>query len=169
MRLSYSSFFGALGVAVGLLATAAIAGAAEPKPAPAAPKCGCASHRPITHVHYRPHARVWRGPTAESAHYGYVDHVVSNRERLWVGQRDLGQGRWAYDQEARVMFWDVRPWATDRYGYLTWPGKTHFIDGHPIAGEFPPPPPPEGVPPPEGWQGPPPPPGDGESYDIQRF
>ena len=76
------------------------------------------------------------------------------------------------------MAWqDRRPWATDRFGYLTWPGKTHFIGGQPVEGGALPPPPPGAMPPPPpppgaDEQGPPPPPqgaDSDQSYEIRRF
>jgi hypothetical protein len=134
-------------------------------------------------------AKAWRHAARWSSHGAMMDGRMMGRH-MWRDEREAteshswssehgwseDEGRWGHG-ERWDMAWGERPWATDAFGYLTWPGKTHFVNGHAIQGEPPPPPPPppEGaVPSPEGWQGPPPsPPGavgeDGPSFDIYRF
>ena len=103
----------------------------------------------------------WRGGHSWREDHGWGDqHGWTQEDGRWAGGREH---HWGAE-------WGQRPWATDVFGYLTWPGKTHFAGGRPVEGGALPPPPP---PPPEGWQGPPPaPPGDdeaGATYEIYRF
>jgi hypothetical protein len=107
---------------------------------------------------------MWRGGQQSVEEHGW------SSERGWSED----EGRWGHGGRWDLA-WAERPWATDRFGYLTWPGKTHFVDGHAVRDDMPPPPPPppEGAgpppPPPEGWQGPPPGAEDEPSYEIRRF
>lgn len=199
MRIPYASICGVLGILAGAVATFAVAATAPPKPAPQA--CGChrSAAKPVRHAvrarHRGPatvrrHAARWSGHGGHMmsggmmdgrmmGHHMWRDEQVSSEEHGW--SRESGwredEGHWGYGHGGRFdLAWAERPWATDAYGYLTWPGKTHFVNGHAIQGEPPPPPPPplDGAGPPEGWQGPPPPPpgaeGDDErSFDIYRF
>jgi len=196
MRIPYASICGGLGVLAGAVATFAVAGTAHIK---TAPTCGCAvsaaghARHPVrVHVRGRAVARTWRHTARWSEHdgqmmgHGMMGHHMwrgeqqSAEEHGWSSERGWSEdeGRWAYGHGAHWdLAWAERPWATDAFGYLTWPGKTHFVNGHAVKGEAPPPPPPPegaGPPPPEGWQGPPPPPpgaaGEAEgSYEVYRF
>lgn len=179
-------------LALGALAVAAQAAPAAARCAPPRPHrvarhaaCPCAVRHPVAHV-YRRVRREHETTVAvqtQTERFGYV------QDRSWSDER-----AWAERRGAMMMAWrDRRPWATDRFGYLTWPGKTHFVGGQPVdGGAIPPPPPPPGamppMPPPPGadmqgpppgadWQGPPPPPpgaddqGDAadQSYEVRRF
>jgi hypothetical protein len=95
------------------------------------------------------HGQYWGG--GEHGRYGEGEWRSSHEEeRSWS---DVEGGAWAYAGLER-------PSAVDAYGFLTWPGKTHFGRHQPMeAPEAGPPPPEEGPPPP--------PPKDG--YEIRRF
>ncbi|MDR3510280.1 MAG: hypothetical protein P4L73_01480 [Caulobacteraceae bacterium] len=156
-----------------------------PRPAAHVRHCACRPQRTAVHaVRHARRARTWTEARASSQHYGYVE------EHGWSG----GERRWAYGRQdgAWAEAMQDRHWTTDRFGYLDWPGKTHFVDGHPVdGGALPPPPPgppPETMgpgamgpgsagpgsapppPPPEDWQGPPPPGADDDAgYEIRRY
>jgi hypothetical protein len=181
MRIPYASIFGVLGVLAGSAATFAVAATVSPKPQ--APTCGCqpSAARPArhaAHVRRSGHARVWRHVARWTGRGDMIDGRMMGRHMWREAQESTESHGWSEDW-GHGGHWDLawaeRPWATDAFGYLTWPGKTHFVNGHAMTGEPPPPPPPpEGSGPPEGWQGPPPPPGaagddEGRSFDIYRF
>lgn len=186
MRIPYAPICGVL---AGAVATFAVAGAAHIKPTSAAPTCACAlsaahtRHHVRLHVYGRAHAHGWRHTANWSGHDGgMMDHVMVDHH-MWRDEQQLSEGHGWSEDDGRLGYghggpWDLawaeRPWATDRYGYLTWPGKTHFVNGHAEVDDMPPPP--EGAGPPptpmEGWPGPPPPGADGDggqSFEIYRF
>lgn len=202
MRIPYASICGVLGVLAGAVATFAVAATVHPKPA--TPTCGCQLSaakpaRHAVHVRRRGYAQAWRHVARWSEHGGMMgpgmmdgrmmghhmwrEEQQSAESHGWSSEHGWSEdeGRWAHGRGAHWdLAWAERPWATDAFGYLTWPGKTHFVNGHAVKGEPPPPPPPppEGAgpppPPPEGWQGPPPPsPGaageDEGGYEVYRF
>jgi hypothetical protein len=132
-------------------------------PAKACPPPAAKAHTAARHVrkahavsHARPatltRAHAWRG---HGRHGGYVDRRGWRSERHWGGAGHWAGGHqwtggreWADTHEygeshhwregggsAWGASWVERPWATDEYGYLTWPGKTHF--GTPEAGRSP--------------------------------
>jgi hypothetical protein len=196
MRIPYVSICGGLGLLAGAVATFAVAATVNPKPAPTACSCALGAAKPARHaVHVRKHVKVRRHSARWSGrgrmmdgrmmdgrmmgHHMWRDEQVSSESHGWSSEHGWSEdeGHWGYGHGGRFdLAWAERPWATDVYGYLTWPGKTHFVNGHAIQGEPPPPPPPprDGAGPSEGWQGPPPPPpgaaGDDEgSYEIYRF
>ncbi len=176
-----------LGVLASLVASLAVAAPVHPKAAPAATSCGCRHARAAgparyhVHRHARRHAHVRVSGRAGgwSEHHADMGGPMWRDEHRWREEGDWGAGPGWSEDEARWAFghaghwgyrgyWDharaERPWATDRSGFLTWPGKTRFIGGRPVDDEGPPLPPP-----PEGWQGPPPPPDADEGYEIRRF
>ena len=114
--------------------------------------------------------------------------AASGGEHMWQGQHGWhdqhGWGEsheWSEGGEGFGYRYEPRPWATDAFGFLTWPGKTHFIPAHADGGPPMPPPPPmdNSMPPPP----PPPPPGwndgpreqqqgveqDQDGYNVYRF
>jgi hypothetical protein len=170
MRISPSQTLAGLGALSGLVLIIALAlvqpSHGAPAPVKAAPaKAACpttAAPRKtrIKAVHkasrrhgalIRTHA--WRNRVGGERHAYWSDRQWSRGawtgERRWSDEREYGQGRhWRMDGDL-VDASGERPWATDRYGYLTWPGKTHF-------GSAPPPP----APPADGDDG---------AYMIRRF
>jgi hypothetical protein len=159
MRIRPSLILGLLGMTAGLAATAALASGHHA--GVHATACGC---RPVVRRH-RVHAR-----------WTHVRHTVI-RQTAFVArdERDWSDSHsWRSAREVS-WGWSERPWATDQFGFLTWPGKSHFVDGHMMRGAVPPPPPPppedemQGPPPGDDWEGPPPPPGAEESYQTYRF
>ena len=158
MRIRPSLILGALGVIAGLVATAAIAGGSHSRVH--ATPCGC---RAVVH-HHRVHAR-----------WTHVRHAVV-RQTAFVARSEHDWSEAHSWRSGREEAWGLseRPWATDQFGFLTWPGKSHFVGGHWMPGAIPPPPPPPeddmlGPAPGDDWQGVPPPPGAEESYRIYRF
>lgn len=175
--------------AVALTAQAAGARCAPPKPRHIVHHavCPCTIRHPVAHVRrYVERDQVQRVVVV----HDQAEHFGMAERRAWAEQHAWGQERYSN----LFMAWqDRRPWATDQFGYLTWPGKTHFIGGQPVDGGAMPPPPPgamppgpppgaedQGPPPGADWQGPPPgadmqgppppPPGeDGPGYAVQRF
>jgi hypothetical protein len=120
------------------------------------------------------------GHGRRSEHYrGGMDHWAGAHqwmgERQWSDERDFGEAHhWREGGSAWGASWVERPWATDQFGYLTWPGKSHFGSPEPghsphydggwsqgAEGAAPPPPPP-------GAYGPDADPEDG-AYIIRRF
>jgi hypothetical protein len=169
MRLRPFAALAVLAAVAGLTATATPADAHR-KPAPA---CGCHPHHRATRV--ARHGRVRRAHNVEVAVQRDVHIAPSglreehssewSEERAWSDGDARFAGRPAYG-------WGGRPSATDQFGYLTWPGKTHFADGQPVDTGLPPPPPPAVVVPaptrrPAAWQGPPPATDDGRG--LSRF
>jgi hypothetical protein len=163
---------------------------AHPTPAPKAPTCGChIRHSAAVHVRRRAPHRIHVRTVTRARIGGYLEHRTWGGEHHWGETHGWseahswgdqqgwseGDGRWASS-------WDEHVSATDRYGYLTWPGKTHFVNGQPVdegnqgarRGYPPMRAAPEGAmrpPPPEGWQDGPQPGGDedGDGYEIHRF
>jgi hypothetical protein len=154
-----------------LLLIAGLAAFAAPAASAAAADCGCQIRHPapVRHVRRVVHVRhhFCAPPIAthvREQHYGYIEHGEVRSERSVSEQHSWSQGGWEMAFAAR------RPWATDRHGYLTWPGKTHFVDGQPVFGPvgrdgadrrppYPPMPPPDMQPPPDA----------GDGYEINRF
>ena len=183
MRTRASLFsIAAVGAIASFAATTAIAGAKPTTPAAAACSCHAAPaarHVRRSAVRTRAHAtrRVWKRMVMTGAEpmwhdtQGWHSHHGWSESHEWSdGGDDLG---YRYEQ---------RPWATDRFGYLTWPGKTHFISSHPADGAMQPPPPPmDGnamppppPPPPAGWSDGPSGPQKGveqdqDGYNVYRF
>lgn len=169
-----------VGAVAGLTATAVLADG-MPRPKAAAPACGChaASHHARRHAastHARAARRAWtRTATSSDAHMWHGG-------RSWHDEHGWSESHeWSDGDERFGYRYEPRPWATDAFGFLTWPGKTHFIPTHGPADGPPPPPPPMDnsmAPPP-----PPPPPGwsddrsgsgkgveqDEDGYDVYRF
>lgn len=168
----------------GLAALTLGAGAADARCAPPVrhklvhrPACPCVvRRRPVVVHHCLRHERPQVQAQVDTRHYGYVERHGWSDAHSWSDERS----------QMMVMAWqDRRPWDTDRFGYLTWPGKTHFVDGHPVDGAAlpPPPPPPPGAMGPDPMQDgagppPPPPPGadeqgpgpdEGPGYEVHRY
>ncbi|HEX4197901.1 MAG TPA: hypothetical protein VHZ26_10700 [Caulobacteraceae bacterium] len=83
------------------------------------------------------------------------DRGYAAQSRVQYGySREMDSG-WSSSEQQQGGWGERRRWAeasvsmTDRYGYLTWPGKTHFMHGQPIGygPDFGPQAPPE-----ESWQ-----------------
>jgi hypothetical protein len=174
MRIPYSTLAGCLGALAGLVATAAIAGSAHPKPAKTTCHCAVSAVGAAHHHHARAH--VWRH-VAVRRHGGFMGHHMWGGQRGWSEESGWGGSRgwheehgWREAEGGAAGAWMMRPWATDPFGFLTWPGKSHFAGGHYVQ-DGPPPPPEMGPPPPPpGDAGPPPPPGpQSNSYEIYRF
>ena len=174
MRIRSFHLIAALG-GLGLAATATLA-SAHAKPAHA-PARGCpvrhvSAHggRHVRHLHVAWRHGGWSAHHGMAMRHGWQGGHSWHEEHGWSDQHGWseGDGRWA---EAREHHWGGgewgrRPWATDAFGYLTWPGKTHFASGQPVEGATPPPPPP----PPEDMQGPPPQADENsETYIVRRF
>ncbi len=160
MRISPSQTFAGIGAFAGLVLIIAIAlvepshaaqapGKACPPPAAKAHASGRHTHR--THAAGHAHraglmrAHAWRGHGG--GHHGYVDRRGWRSEHQWGGGRQwAGESQWSDERDFGESHhwregggWVERPWATDQFGYLTWPGKTHF--GGPPAPEGAAPPP----------------------------
>jgi hypothetical protein len=144
-----------VGAVAGLTATAALADG-MPRAKTVAPACGChaASHHVRRHAastHVRATRHVWKRMTATGGEH------IWHGERSWHDQHGWSESHeWSDGGERFGYRYEPRPWATDAFGFLTWPGKTHFIptrgpgDGAmppPMDNSMPPPPPP----PPPGW------------------
>lgn len=166
--------------ALALTAQAADARCAPPKPRHIVHHvvCPCTVRHPVVHVHHLVQREAER-----------VVVVEDQAERFGMVER---RG-WSQERYGNLFsaWQDRRPWATDQFGYLTWPGKTHFVGGQPVDGAAMPPPPPGAMPPgpPPGYmqgpppgadmqgpppaancQIPPPPPGaDDQGYEIRRY
>jgi hypothetical protein len=154
-----------------ILSAAVLALGATAATASAKPTHACHTWRHAAVQHHRHYARqdygagYWREShmgmrphwgEGERAEFGRAEWRSSHgEERSWSHvEGDTMAYEGAYEGE--------RPWATDRYGYLTWPGKTHF--GHaPMARE------PEAGPPLPPEEGPPLGPQSENSYEIYRF
>jgi hypothetical protein len=201
MRIPYAPLCGVLGVLAGAVATFAVAGTLHTKPA-TKPACACqmrvvgpARHHIRIHARRHGHAGAVRRSAHWSGHRGRMmgEDMMDRRmmgHHMWRGEQQSveahgwssehgwseGEGHWGHGGHWDLA-WAERPWATDRFGYLTWPGKTHFVNGQAVDEDMGPPPPPphDGgppPPPPEGWHGPPPPPPGAEddgSFEIRRF
>jgi hypothetical protein len=141
----------------GLTATVALADGMPRGAKPAAPAkhtaraCGC-------HVVHRHAART----QTHAARHVWKRMVTTGGEHMWHGERSwhdqLGWSEsheWSEGGEHFGYRYEPRPWATDAFGFLTWPGKTHFIPTRgPGDGAMPPPPPMDNSmppPPPPGW------------------
>lgn len=168
------------GVLAGAAGTAAVADGMPPHHGHAV--CGCHRRATPTRRHHVV-GRSWSRVSERTERYAYGP-PPGWREHAWPED-----GGWRFSHGWRsdgyAMGWARRPWATDAFGFLTWPGKSHFVDGrYAPEGAMPPPPPPPpggpemappppgevGPPPPGEWQGPPPPPGEDQgSYQIYRF
>jgi hypothetical protein len=134
--------------------------------------CGC--HHAMRH---RAHA--WGHAAIHSEHYASV------RQQGWSSDTGWRSRGWHEEEGEGYGYgasWGERHYTTDQYGYLDWPSKTHFVDGHYVEAEGPhgPPPPPEddggpGMGPDGPHMGPPPPPpppsGDPDdgSYEVHRW
>lgn len=165
------------GAVAGLTATAVLADG-MPRAKPAAPACGChaASHHARRHA-ASAHVRAPRHAWTRMAMRG--DEHMWQGGRSWHDEHGWSESHEWSDGERFGYRYEARPWATDAFGFLTWPGKTHFIPTRgPGEGAMPPPMDNSMAPPP-----PPPPPGwsddrsgsqkgieqDEDGYDVYRF
>jgi hypothetical protein len=147
----------------GLTATVAFADG-MPRAKPATPACGChaVSHqarRRAASTHARAARHVWTRVATTGGEHEWRGERGWHDQHGWSESHEWSDGGYRYEP---------RPWATDAFGFLTWPGKTHFIPAHALGDGPPPPPPPMDnsmAPPP-----PPPPPGwsDDQSSGPQR-
>jgi hypothetical protein len=160
-----------VGAVAGLTATVVLADG-MPRAKAAAPACGChaASH------HVRRHAA---STHVRAARHVWTRVATTGGERNWHDQHGWSESHeWSDGDEGFGYRYEQRPWATDQFGFLTWPGKTHFIPAH-APGDGGPPPMDNSMQPPP----PPPPPGwsddhsgpqkgieqDQDGYDVYRF
>src|ERR1700753_2265387 len=128
MRIRLSPTLGVLGIGAAIAATLAIASAA---PTRAAAACGCGR---ATHAarHHHAHAVKWRHVVhSASRTYARIDSQAWSAERRWGAEhawRDEHDWSEAHGwrEGGREEGWSERPWATDQFGFLTWPGKSHF-------------------------------------------
>ena len=154
------------GAVAGLTATAALADG-MPRAKSKAPACGCHA----TSHHARRHAVRTH---AHATHRVWTRVAASGGEHMWQGQRGWRDQHgwsesheWSEGGESFGYRYEPRPWATDVFGFLTWPGKTHFIPTRGPADGGPPPPPmdnsmgPPPPPPPPGWS-------DGPSRGVEQ-